>query len=340
MGPGPRFLGLVLVLLATVTASLWLGPARITPWEVWAILTGDEVRPVARLIVMDVRMPRILTACLAGAALGVAGLAMQTLFRNPLADPYILGVSSGASLGVAAVILVVGTGGAATLTAGLGLAGDLAVVVAAAVGSAAVMFLVLALGRAVRSSASLLLIGVMLGYLTSAGVSVMVSFATPELIAAYSRWGFGSYGGVTWSNLRIIAVAVLGGTLALWAMVKALDALLLGERYATSLGFRVRRERGLLIAITSLLAGAITAFCGPIQFLGIAIPHLARGLFHTSGHRVLIPATALLGACVALLADLVAALPGDGVLPLNAVNAAFGAPVVIWILVRRRRWEL
>ncbi|MDO5066651.1 MAG: iron ABC transporter permease [Propionibacteriaceae bacterium] len=340
MGTGLRFLGVTLVLAATVLTSLWWGPAQITPGEVWAILTGGEVRAVARLIIMDVRLPRILTACLAGAALAVAGLAMQTLFRNPLADPYILGLSSGASLGVAAVILVVGGTGAATLTAGLGLAGDLAVVVAAALGSAAVMLLVLALGRAVRSSVSLLLIGVMLGYLTSAGVSVMISFSTPELIAAYARWGFGSYGGVTWGNLRIVAVVVLAGLVGAWALVKILDSLLLGERYAASLGVKVRRDRGLLIAVTSALAGAVTAFCGPIQFLGIAIPHLARGLFRTSSHRVLIPATMLLGACIALLADLIAALPGDGVLPLNAVNAAFGAPVVIWLLVRRRRAEL
>ncbi|RRD49713.1 iron ABC transporter permease [Arachnia propionica] len=335
-----RVLAVLLVLVVTVGASLWLGPASITPGEVWAALTGDEVRAVARLIVIDVRLPRVLTACLAGAALGVAGLAMQTLFRNPLADPYILGVSSGASLGVAAVILVVGGTGAATLTAGLGLAGGVAIVVAAATGAALVMAVVLLLGRAVKSSVSLLLIGVMLGYLASAGVSVMMSFSTPELIAAYSRWGFGSYGGVTWDNLRIVAVGVLGGLTAAVALAKPLDALLLGERYAASLGLRVRRHRGLIIVLTSVLAGTVTAFCGPIQFLGIAVPHLARGLFDTSRHRVLVPATALLGACVALLADLIAALPGDGVLPLNAVNAAFGAPVVIWILIRRRKVEL
>ncbi|MDO5082167.1 iron ABC transporter permease [Arachnia propionica] len=340
MAVGARFLGAGLILTATVVISLWLGPARVTPGEVWAILSGGEVRAVARLIVLDVRLPRILMACLAGAALGVAGLAMQTLFRNPLADPYILGLSSGASLGVAAVILVIGGAGAATLTAGLDLAGDLAIVVAAALGSALVMLLVLVLGRAVRSSVSLLLIGVMLGYLTSAGVSVMISFSTPELIAAYARWGFGSYGGVTWGNLRIITIAILIGLLGAGALLKTLDSLLLGERYAASLGVRVRRDRGLLIAVTSVLAGTVTAFCGPIQFLGIAIPHVARGVFHTSSHRVLIPATALLGACIALLADLIATLPGDGVLPLNAVNAAFGAPVVIWLLIRRRRWEL
>lgn len=331
---------LITALAVAVAAGLWLGPAQITFEEVWAVLTGRPTRPVAQLIIGSVRLPRTLTACLAGASLGTAGLAMQTLFRNPLADPFILGISSGASLGVAAVILVAGGASAASLTAGLGLGGDIAVIIASALGSAAVMALVLLFGRAVRSSVTLLLIGVMLGYLVSAGVSVMMSFSTPELIAAFTRWRFGSYGGVTWSNLRVLAAVIGVGLLAFVTLMKPLNSLLLGERYAQSAGLRVRGARTALIALTSLLAGAVTAFCGPIQFIGLAVPHLARGMFNTSNHRVLLPATALLGALMALVADIISGLPGDGVLPLNAVNAAFGAPVVIWILLRRRRGEL
>ena len=202
------------------------------------------------------------------------------------------------------------------------------------------MALVLLLGRVVRSAVTLLLVGVMIGYLVSAGVSVMMSFSTPQLIAAYSRWHFGSYGGVTWGNLVLISPVIGAGLLASLALAKPLNALLLGERYAESMGLRLTMMRTALIALTSVLAGTVTAFCGPIQFLGIAVPHLARGIFNTSDHRILIPATALVGALLALLADIIAALPGDGVLPLNAINAAFGAPVVIWILLQRKRLAL
>jgi len=335
-----RFAVLAAALVAAVAAGLLLGPAQITLQEVWAVLTGQPTRPIAQLIVGSVRLPRTITACLAGAALGTTGLAMQTLFRNPLADPFILGISSGASLGVAGVILVGGGTGAAFLTAGLGIGGDLAVIVASARGAGAVMSLVLLLGRVVRSAVTLLLVGVMIGYLVSAGVSVMMSFSTPQLIAAYSRWHFGSYGGVTWGNLVLISLVIGAGLLASLTLAKPLNALLLGERYAESMGLRLTMMRTALIALTSVLAGTVTAFCGPIQFLGIAVPHLARGIFNTSDHRILIPATALVGALLALLADIIAALPGDGVLPLNAINAAFGAPVVIWILLQRRRLAL
>ena len=318
------FAVLVCALTAAVAAGLVLGPAQITLEEVWAVLTGQPTRPIAQLIVGSVRLPRTITACLAGAALGVTGLAMQTLFRNPLADPFILGISAGSSLGVAAVILVVGGGGAAALTAGLGFGGDLAVVVASAIGSGTVMTVVLLVGHAVRSSVTLLLIGVMIGYLVSAGVSVMMSFST----------------GVTWANLPLISAVIGLGLVASLALLKPLNALLLGERYAQSVGLNLRAARMALIALTSVLAGTVTAFCGPIQFLGIAVPHLARGMFNTSDHRVLIPATALTGALLALTADIIAGLPGDSVLPLNAINAAFGAPVVIWILLQRRRLAL
>lgn len=323
-------------LLAALIAGIALGPARLPLSEVLGAFTG-EATPVARLIVLDVRAPRTITACLAGAALGVTGLQMQTLFRNPLADPYILGISSGASLGVALVVLVAGaSGSAATLTAGLGLGGDLAVTMAAGLGSAAVMALVLAIGRFVRSSVTLLLLGVMIGYLTSAAVTVLLSGAAPELISNFVRWQFGSYHATSWANLRLLTPLLTGLLLLSWAQSKSLNALLLGDRYAQTLGVRLRRTRAGIVASSSVLAGTITAFCGPIQFLGLAVPHLARGIFNTSNHRILVPGCALLGATLALTADILAGLPGDEVLPLNAVNAVFGAPVVIWILLRRR----
>nr|WP_277628453.1 iron ABC transporter permease [Arsenicicoccus dermatophilus] len=317
-------------------AGLALGAVSVPLREVVDWLLGRPVDPVSATILHDIRGPRTVTALLVGASLGVAGLQTQTLFRNPLADPYVLGLSSGASLGVGVVILLAGTSAyAASLTAGLGLTGDLGVVLAAAVGSGLVMCLVLAAGRFLRSSSTLLLLGVMLGYLVSAAVTVMLAGATPELIAQYTRWGFGSYHGVTWSNLTVLA-PVLGLCLLLSMLLATwLNALLLGDNYARTMGVDLRRARASIVLTTAVLAGAATAFCGPIGFLGIAIPHLCRGFFGSSDHRVLLPGCVLAGGQVALAADILAQLPGEGVLPLNAVNAAFGAPVVIYILLSR-----
>ncbi len=333
-----RFAVLSAVVVMVGLAGLALGSVRLPLAEVIAGLTGGHADSTTLLILHDVRGPRTITALLVGAALGVSGLQMQTLFRNPLADPYVLGVSSGASLGVAIVVLAVGTSAYGTsFSTGLGLTGDIGVVVAAALGSAVVMTLVLAIGRRVQSSTTLLLVGVMVGYFVSAGVTVLLAGAQPELVAQYTRWGFGSYHGVTWRNLTVLVPLLIAGLLVAVPLAKPLNALLLGERYARTLGLNIRLIRTLLIACTSILAGAATAFCGPIAFLGIAIPHLTRGLFGTSDHRILVPACALVGGSVALAADIMAQLPGDGILPLNAVNAVFGAPVVIAILIRRRR---
>ncbi len=326
-------------MLTGFLTSLAAGPASISLSEVVTILTGGEAeRDAWRVIVLDLRLPKALTAVLAGAALSVSGLLMQTLFRNPLAGPYVLGVSAGASLGVAVVVLSAGAG-ASRLLAGFGLAGDFGLVAAASVGSGAVLGLVLLAARRV-STLTLLILGVLFGYATSALVTVLMHFSLAERVKSYLAWSFGSFGGVTWSQLQVLA-PVLGVGLFLAALAaKPLNALLLGESYAASMGAAVERARFLILASTALMAGGVTAFCGPIGFLGVAVPHLVRGLLGTADHRLLIPASMLAGATVALISDLVAQLPGSqAILPLNAVTALIGAPVIAGVILRRRHLE-
>ncbi|HEX2908499.1 MAG TPA: iron ABC transporter permease [Phototrophicaceae bacterium] len=328
---------LVLGLLAAFALSLAVGSVNIPLHEIITILTGGEATRAAwSSIILNFRLPKALTALLAGAALSVSGVQMQTLFRNPLADPYVLGISSGASLGVALVILAAGTTGS-VLLAGLGLLGDFGLAAAAAFGAAVVLALVLLVARRVQSVVTLLILGLMFGYVTGALVSLLMYFSIADHVQIYLSWTFGSFGGVTWNQMRVFAPAIIGGLVIALMLVKPLNALLLGETYARSLGVNVRQLRRWLILSTALLAGAVTAFCGPIGFLGIAVPHLCRGIFGTSDHRTLIPASILLGGMVALLADWVAQVPGSQIiLPLNAITALLGAPVVIWIILRRR----
>ncbi len=334
-------IGLGALIAVAALASLALGSVRIPLAEVAAVLTGGEAsREAWSTIVMDVRLPRTITAALAGAGLGVAGLGLQTLFRNPLAEPFVLGISAGASLGVAVVVLAVGTVGSTTLVAGLSALGSMGVASAAALGAGLVTALVLAVSRRVSSPATLLIIGLMVGYAVNALVTLLLQAGLGELsrVRAYIQWGFGSFDGTTWSQLQVLVPLVLVGLAVTWALTKALNALLLGDRYAASMGLAVRRTRTAIIGTSAVLAGAITAFCGPIAFIGIATPHLARGLLRTSDHRVLVPATALGGAVVGLGAGLVAGLPGsEQTLPLNAVTSLLGAPIVIMVLLRLRR---
>lgn len=329
--------GLALALVGAFLLNLALGSVRIPLSDVAAVLAGGEASKASwAYIILEFRLPKALTAVLAGAALAVSGLQMQTLFRNPLADPYILGVSAGAGLGVALVVL--STGAAAGFLSSVGVMGDLSLIAAAIIGAGGVTALVIGLARWLQQATTLLILGLMLSYATSAVVSILIYFSAPEQIQAYIAWTFGSFGGVTWRQLLILAPLIGLGLLLAGLLTKPLNALLLGETYARSMGVNVERLRLGMIASTSLLAGVITAFCGPIAFLGVAVPHLCRVLLHTSDHRVLIPATLLVGGLIALLADLVAGLPGSGaILPLNAVTALLGAPVVIWILVRLRQ---
>ena len=342
LAPGLLLAGLALVALAVFLLSLAVGSVRIPIDEIVAVLLGgDASKPAWATIVLKFRLPKALTAMLAGAALSVSGLQMQTLFRNPLAGPFVLGISSGASLGVALTVLLagvaVGLGGSTTLLAGISLAGDTSLALSAIIGSGLVLLLVMSVARKVQSGMTLLILGLMFGYTTSALVSVLIYFSVVERIQAYISWTFGSFGGVTWRQLQVMAPAILVGLAGGHLLMKPLNALLLGETYALSLGLNVRRVRLGIIGSSAVLAGVVTAFCGPIGFLGIAVPHLCRSLLHTSDHRLLLPAVSFMGATLALGADIVAGLPGSQLtLPLNAVTALLGAPVVIWVILRQR----
>ena len=338
---GPRhaviMLGLFFLLLIAFGLSLSLGSVHIPLAGLFGVLTGEEVSsPAWAIIVHTIRLPKAITAVLAGAALSVSGLQMQTLFRNPLADPFVLGISAGASLGVAIVVLTVGSVGS-VLIAGMGFLGDLSLAVAAIMGAAAVLGCVLLVSRSVQSVMTLLILGLMFGYATGAFVSILIYFSVPEQIQSYILWTFGSFGSVTWRQMPVLICAIFLGLLLAFLCIKPLNALLLGENYARSMGLNVKRIRLWILISASVLAGATTAFCGPIAFLGLAVPHLCRSLLHTSDHRVLMPAVTCLGATLALLSDLIAHLPGSQfVLPLNAVTSLIGAPIVIWFILYRK----
>lgn len=329
--PGLAFLGVTLMLLFAL--GLAKGSIPIPLHDVLRVLCGAASGdPVHDHILRDIRLPRCLAAALGGACLGLSGLLMQTLFRNPLAGPYSMGVSSGATLGVALAVL------AGSATAGLpGLLGSFGAAGAAVIGAAAVMALVLAVSRRVRDNATLLILGLMFGQLASAAVSVLQAFSSAEEIRTFTFWTFGSFAGVTWGQMPALGAALLAGAGLSAACAKPLNALLLGEAYARSMGVTLSSLRVLLLAAASILAGGVTAFCGPVAFLGLVTPHLCRGLFRSADHRLLIPSAALLGGALALASDIAATLPGYGrALPLNAVTALLGAPIVIRILLRRR----
>jgi iron complex transport system permease protein len=329
-------LGLGLLTGLAFLISLFVGSVSIPVQDVLSALSGGETaRATWSTIVVDYRLPKALTALLAGAALSVSGLSMQTLFRNPLADPYVFGISAGASLGAALVLLAAGGVGVA-LMSGLGLLGDAAVIVAAASGAAAVMGIVLLASRWVRGTVTLLIVGIMVGYVAGALVSILAHAAVPERLQAFINWTAGSFTAVSWGQMGVYAAVLAAGFVLMALVTKPLNALLLGDTYAISMGVSLRRARLGIIAATALLAGGVTAFCGPIAFLGLAAPHLSRAFLRTSDHRLLLPASALVGGTLALFADVVAQSPGTtAILPLNAVLALIGAPVAIWVIVRR-----
>jgi iron complex transport system permease protein len=278
-------------------------------------------------ILHAIRLPKALTAVLAGAALSVAGLMVQTLFRNPLAGPYTLGVSSGASLGVALL----------TMLAAINLQlSAFSIPVVACLGAIAVLLLVMAVSRRVTSNVSLLIVGMMFGSIASALVSLLQNFANPDALKLFIVWTLGSLSSVSWADMQLLLPVWLLGMVLVLCVLKPLNGLMLGEDYARGLGIDVRRTRLLIVLSTGLLAGGVTAFCGPIAFIGVAVPHLARGLFRTSNHRITLPASALLGACLLLLCDVLCSL-FTYPLPISTVSALFGAPVIIWIILSGRR---
>jgi iron complex transport system permease protein len=327
---------LLICLILAFLLDLGFGAVNIPIHEVMNILLGQEAEKTTWTnIILKFRLPKALTATLAGAALGVSGLQMQTLFKNPLAGPFVLGISSGASLGVALVLLTASLT-VPTLLTDLGMIGDFSLVIAASLGAASVLGLMLVVSRRVQDTMTLLILGLLFGYATSAMVSILLQFSSQERIQSYIMWTFGSFTGVTWQQLAILTPVICVGLLIAVLQSKSLNALLLGESYARSLGLTVQKTRFSVISSASILAGAITAFCGPIAFLGVAIPHLCRSLFNTSDHRILIPSVIIMGAILALFADLVSQiLINQMVLPLNAITALIGTPVVTWVILQR-----
>ncbi len=321
-----------------VLLDLGLGSVRIPIKEVAKILFGVSVDNEAwQSIVLKIRLPRTITAVLAGAALSVGGLQMQTLFRNPLAGPSVLGITAGASLGVAAVMLAAGSATTAFTLGALGMGGSWLVVIAASIGAALVLLAILAISYRIRDNVVMLIVGIMVANITIAIVSIWQYFSNPEQIQEYILWTFGSLGGVTNDQLKVLGLIVGMGVIMTFALSKTLNALLLGEDYAQSMGLNIRKSRFAIIGVTSILAGAITGFCGPIGFVGIAVPHLTRSFLNTSDHRILIPSCVLVGAILMLVCDIISQVPGSNtVLPVNAITAMIGSPIVIWIIVKRR----
>lgn len=332
---------LLLSIILLFVLNLLLGTVKIPVAEVVATLMGShEVSEIHRNIIWSSRVPQALTAMVAGAGLAVSGLQMQTVFRNPLAGPSVLGISNGASLGVACVVLMSGSLGGVALSR-LGYIGDVAMSVAAIVGSLAVMALILYVSQKVKGNVTLLIIGVMIGYLATAIIGVLKFFSAEEDIKAYVVWGLGSFARVS-GNQMILFVILMTILLPLsMLLVKTMNLLLLGDGYARNLGLNIRRARMLVILCSGVLVAIVTAYCGPIMFIGLAVPHLCRALFRSSDHRVLMPGTLLAGAALALLCNLIARMPGfEGALPVNSVTALVGAPVIASVLFRRHQGEV
>ncbi len=329
-------LGATLLILFVLDVTL--GSVSIPPVEIISILIGKSSSSSAwTSIVTQIRLPKAVTAILAGAALSVGGLQMQTLFRNPLAGPSVLGVTSGASLGVALVTLSTGATLSAYTGQTLGLTGSWLIVLAATAGGALVLGVVLWVSFRINDSVVILIVGLMIGNVTLSVVGIWQYFSQPEQIQNYVLWTLGSLNSVTPGQLPVLLTVVGGGIGLSFLLSKQLNALLLGENYARSLGLNMAQARGFIILITSMLAGAVTGFCGPIGFVGIAVPHLTRSLLGTTNHFVLVPGVMAVGAIVMLGCDIISQLPGSQtVLPINAVTALIGSPVVIWVILRRR----
>lgn len=328
------FTALLLAVVLLFLVNISLGSVRIPIAETFQRLAGGQTsRETWDYIIVNYRLPKAVTAVLAGVGLSVAGLLMQTLFRNPLAGPYVLGLSSGSSLGVAVVVM-----GAGLLPATSWMLSSYGIVVASCLGSFLVLLAVMAVSQKLRDTAAILIVGLMFGSFTSAFVGVLTYFSSAEQLQKFMFWSLGNLGNLSWLSVGILASAVVGGlSLAVYS-IKPLNALLLGENYAKSLGLDYRKSTFVIVVATSLLAGSITAFAGPIAFVGLAVPHIARLVFQTSNHNILFWATLLLGAIVMLVCDLFSQVPGtDVTLPINAITSIIGAPVVVWLILKKRK---
>ena len=323
------FLTLSLLTIGLFLADLAWGSIHISVREILSVFAGKGTNGINTEILLNFRLPKAITAILAGASLSVAGLMMQTLFRNSLADPYILGVSSGASLGVALVMM------AATVLPVAFVNSGWALIAAAIIGASVVLVLVVGVSFKVHNAVSLLIVGLMFGTIAGSLVSVLQNFSNPDALNLFIMWTFGSLSAVTWNYMQVLLPVVVIGLGMAFFLQKRLDGLLLGENYARGLGISIVRTRFMIVVATGLLAGGITAFTGPIAFVGVAIPHIARGLFHTASHKILLPATILCGASLLLVCDIITQIP-TYTLPINTVSALFGAPIIIWIIIKKR----
>lgn len=323
---------LSLLLLLAFLLNISFGQVAIPLKEVFKSLLGSTAsKDTWEYIIFNFRLPKAITAILVGIGLSISGLLMQTLFRNPLAGPYVLGLSSGSSLGVALVIL-------ASNILGFGILNlEVSIILASCLGSFLVMLLVLIVSQRLRDTATILIVGLMFSSFTSAIVSVLTYFSSAEQLQKFTFWSMGNLGNLSWQNIFILFVAVLLGLLLSLLSIKSLDALLLGENYAKSMGLNVKKSRYIIIIATSILAGSITAFAGPIAFVGLAVPHLAKLLFQTSNHKILFWSTILIGGILMLFCDMISQLPGlDFTLPINAITSIIGAPIVIWLLIKKK----
>ncbi len=325
---------LTLTIMLLFVLNLVMGSVSIPLGDTVSILLGDhDVKPSWQFIIMQSRLPQALTASLCGSALAASGLMLQTAFRNPLAGPSVFGINSGAGLGVALVMLFLG----GSISAGsVNLTGFVAVLVAAFLGAMAVMAIIFFFSTIVRSHVMLLIIGIMIGYIANSAISLFNFFATDEGVKSYLVWGLGSFGGVPMRIMPWFALITIIGLIGSLLLIKPLNALMLGDHYAENLGVHIIRTRNWLLIITGLLTAVTTAFCGPVAFIGLAVPHIARLLLKTDNHRSLLPATMLMGAAIALLCNLISFLPGEnGIIPLNAITPLIGAPVIIYVILKK-----
>lgn len=328
---------LVVLILILLILNLLLGSVKIPVSDTLRILFGDNSNEIFSNIILKSRLPQALVAIVAGAGLAVSGLQMQTIFRNPLAGPSVLGISSGASLGVAMVVLVSSSVAGVSLSR-IGYAGDAAISVAAIIGSLAVMALIVYVARKVKGNVTLLIIGVMIGYLVTAIVGVLKFFSSEEDVKAYVVWGLGSFARVSGDQMLLFVTMMILLLPFSFLLIKSLNLMLLGDDYAKNLGLNVSKSRTLVILNSGVLVAIVTAYCGPIMFIGLAVPHLCRAIFRTSDHKILVPGTMLTGAALALICSLVARMPGfEGALPVNSVTALIGAPIIASVIFRRRK---
>jgi len=336
-GSALLFMILGIIMVVFVLIDLGTGTVKIPVSKVIHILSGsDKSNPVWTTILFNFRLPKTIAAILAGFALSVSGLQMQTVFRNPLAGPDVLGVSSGASLGVALVVMGFGN---FLLTEDLTYLGSWVQIVAAWIGAGVVLFLIMIVSLRLRDIMTILILGILFGSATSAFISIMQYFSPQSLLKAFVIWSMGNLGNLTAVQLRVLSISLGAGLIITLTTLKVMNAMLLGESYSKSMGVNIKGARILIFLSTSLLSGSITAFCGPVAFIGIAVPHLARLIFGTANHYILVPASMILGAILILLADIISQIPGSGmVLPINSVTAILGIPIVIWVIIYNRRF--